>query len=76
MTGVQTCALPIYLGGLELTHNLEALIPRLAEVAVVVVERSARDRAPDWPDGLELDRRKDYSETAVFYLSPAAREST
>jgi 16S rRNA (guanine966-N2)-methyltransferase len=61
---------PYDLGGLELTHNLEALIPRLAEDAVVVVERSARDRAPDWPDGLELDRRKDYSETAVFYLSP------
>ncbi len=61
---------PYDLGGLELTHNLEALVPRLAEDAVVVVERSARDRAPEWPEGLELDRRKDYSETAVFYLSP------
>jgi 16S rRNA (guanine966-N2)-methyltransferase len=63
---------PYDLGGLELTHNLEALIPRLAEDAVVIVERSARDRAPDWPDGLELDRRRDYSETAVFYLAPTS----
>ena len=62
---------PYDLGGLELTHNLEALLPRLSEDAVVVVERSARDVAPAWPDGLELDRRKDYSETAVFYLSPS-----
>jgi len=62
---------PYELGGVELVHNLEALVSRLAEDAVVVVERSARDREPDWPDGLELDRRKDYGETAVFYLSPS-----
>lgn len=62
---------PYDLGGLELAHNLEALVPRLSEDAVVVVERSARDLPPEWPEGLELDRRKDYSETAVFYLSPS-----
>ena len=62
---------PYDLGGAELRHNLEALVPLLAEDAVVVVERSARDAAPDWPDGLELDRRKDYGETAVYYLSPS-----
>lgn len=62
---------PYDLGAAELRHNLEALVPRLSEDAVVVVERSARDRAPEWPEGLELDRRKDYSETAVFYLSPS-----
>lgn len=62
---------PYDLAGLELAHNLEALVPRLAEDAVVVVERSARDLPPAWPAGLELDRRKDYGETAVFYLSPS-----
>jgi 16S rRNA (guanine966-N2)-methyltransferase len=62
---------PYDLGGLELTHNLQALVPRLAPDAVVVVERSARDGAPEWPDGLEQDRRRDYGETAVFYLSPS-----
>ena len=62
---------PYELGGLELVHNLEALIPRLAPDAVVVVERSARDPEPGWPEGLTRDRRTDYGETAVFWLSPA-----
>jgi 16S rRNA (guanine966-N2)-methyltransferase len=65
---------PYELGGLELVHNLEALVPRLAEDAVVVVERSSRDLAPEWPDGLELDRRKDYGDTALYWLSPSAGE--
>jgi 16S rRNA (guanine966-N2)-methyltransferase len=63
---------PYELGGLELVHNLEALVPRLTPDAVVVVERSARDPEPAWPEGLELDRRKDYGDTAVYYLSAAA----
>jgi RNA methyltransferase, RsmD family len=66
---------PYDLGGLELVHNLEALAPLLAEDAVVVVERSARDADPEWPDGLELDRRKDYGETAVYYLSRSPDQS-
>ncbi|HWM32734.1 MAG TPA: 16S rRNA (guanine(966)-N(2))-methyltransferase RsmD [Pseudolysinimonas sp.] len=63
---------PYELGGLELVHTLEALVPRLAPDAVVVLERASRDRAPDWPDGLELDRRKDYGDTALYWLSPSA----
>lgn len=63
---------PYHLGEAELARNLEALIPRLAADAVVIVERSARDREPGWPDRLDLDRRKDYGETAVYYLSPSA----
>ena len=63
---------PYELGGLELVHNLEALVARLAQDAVVIVERSSRDRAPEWPDGLALDRRKDYGDTALYWLSPAA----
>jgi 16S rRNA (guanine966-N2)-methyltransferase len=62
---------PYDLGGLELVHNLEAVVGRLTPDAVVVVERSSRDRAPEWPDGLELDRRKDYGDTALYWLSPA-----
>jgi 16S rRNA (guanine966-N2)-methyltransferase len=61
---------PYEMGGLELVHNLEALVPRLAADAVVVAERSSRDRPPEWPDGLELDRRKDYGDTALYWLSP------
>jgi 16S rRNA (guanine966-N2)-methyltransferase len=62
---------PYDLGGAELRHNLEALVPRLAPEAIAVLERSARDRAPDLPDGLELERRRDYGETALYWISPA-----
>lgn len=60
---------PYELGGLELVHNLETLVRCLTPDAVVVVERSSRDREPEWPDGLELDRRKDYGDTALYWLS-------
>ena len=62
---------PYELGGAELRHVLEALVPRLAPDAVAIVERSARDPEPDWPDGLELERRRDYRETALYWLAPA-----
>ncbi len=61
---------PYELGGQELVHNLEALAARLSPDAVVVLERSSRDRAPEWPAGLELERRKDYGDTAVYWLRP------
>ncbi|HWH98279.1 MAG TPA: 16S rRNA (guanine(966)-N(2))-methyltransferase RsmD [Pseudolysinimonas sp.] len=67
---------PYDLSTLELVHNLETLVPLLAPDALVVVERSARDAEPEWPIGLELERRKNYGETAVFYLSPVERAST
>jgi 16S rRNA (guanine966-N2)-methyltransferase len=66
---------PYELGGLELTHNLEALVTRLAPDAVVVLERSSRDHAPEWPDGLELERRKDYGDTALYWLRPSTTPS-
>ena len=61
---------PYDLGGVELLHNLQALVPHLTDDAVVIVERSARDGEPEWPDGLAVDRSKTYGETAVYYLSP------
>jgi len=60
---------PYELGGAELRHVLEALVPRLAPDGVAIVERSARDRAPEWPEGLELERRRDYGETALYWLA-------
>jgi len=66
---------PYELGGLELVHNLEALVARLKPDAMVVLERSSRDRAPEWPAGLELERRKDYGDTALYWLRPAAEET-
>ena len=59
---------PYELGGAELAHELGLLVPRLAADAVVVVERSARDAEPEWPDGLEFERRNTYGETAVYWL--------
>ncbi|PJJ63662.1 16S rRNA (guanine(966)-N(2))-methyltransferase RsmD [Compostimonas suwonensis] len=63
---------PYELGEAELLHNLEALVPRLAPHAIVVVERSSRSPRPGLPAGLELDRRKDYGETTLWWLGPIA----
>jgi 16S rRNA (guanine966-N2)-methyltransferase len=62
---------PYDLGLPELVHNLEALVPRLAPDAIVLLERGSRTPAPAWPDGLVLDRRKDYGDTALYWLEPA-----
>jgi 16S rRNA (guanine966-N2)-methyltransferase len=53
----------------QLQHALEALVPRLAPDAVVLVERSSRSPEPAWPTGLELDRRKDYGDTTLWWAS-------
>lgn len=63
------CDPPYELGREELRHNLEALAPRLAPDAVLVLERAARDRDPELPVGLQLDKRKEYGDTAVLYIS-------
>lgn len=63
---------PYDLGNTEIEQNLEALAHRLAEDAVVVLERSSRAAEPEWPEGLELERRKDYGDTALYWLVPTA----
>lgn len=60
---------PYDLGLSEIAHNLEALVPRLSPGAVVVLERSSRTPEPEWPEGLDLERRKDYGDTALYWLS-------
>ncbi|WP_345764250.1 16S rRNA (guanine(966)-N(2))-methyltransferase RsmD [Diaminobutyricibacter sp. McL0608] len=60
---------PYELSDSELEHTLKTLVPRLSPEAIVCVERSTRTGEPDWPAGLTLDRRKDYGETAVWWLS-------
>lgn len=60
---------PYEVGGLELDHVLEGLVPRLAPEAVVALERSSRSPQPAWPAGLELDKVSRYGETAVYWLS-------
>lgn len=62
---------PYEQGAAELVHNLEQLVSRLSEDAIVVVERSSRDAALAWPEGLELERRKDYGDTTLWWLRRA-----
>jgi 16S rRNA (guanine966-N2)-methyltransferase len=61
---------PYDLSNTELVHALEVLVPRLETEATVVLERSSRMPVPAWPDGLTLDRRKDYGDTTLYWLSP------
>lgn len=50
---------------------LAALVGRLDEGAVVVVERSARSPEPTWPDGLARFDERRYGETALWLAEPA-----
>jgi 16S rRNA (guanine966-N2)-methyltransferase len=61
---------PYDLSNTELVHALQVLVPRLETEATVVLERSSRMPVPAWPDGLTLDRRKDYGDTSLYWLSP------
>lgn len=63
---------PYDLGEDELRQALEALVPRLAPDAVVLIERSSRSAEPAWPHGLELDRRKDYGDTTLWWARTAS----
>lgn len=62
---------PYDVGDDDVHAVLSALLPLLSEDAVVCLERSARGPEPALPDGLELTRRKDYGETAIYWLAPA-----
>ncbi len=62
---------PYDMGLAELGHNLDSVAGLLADGGVLMLERSSRTAAPEWPVGLELDRRKDYGDTALYWLVPA-----
>lgn len=66
---------PYELTNADAEADLAALVPLLAADAVVMLERSARDPELVVPAGLVLDRRRDYGETALYWLSPADSES-
>ncbi|KNC18532.1 methyltransferase [Arthrobacter sp. RIT-PI-e] len=63
---------PYTLDAEGVTEVLSALGSRLAEGAVVVVERSARSPEPVWPSGLERFSERKYGETRLWFLEPAA----
>jgi 16S rRNA (guanine966-N2)-methyltransferase len=58
---------PYDLGEAELLQNLESLAPRLNPDAVVMLERGTRSPEPAWPSGIELDRRKTYGDTTLWW---------
>lgn len=59
---------PYDLADAEVDADLAALLPRLSPDALVVVERSARSRAPLPPAGLALERTRVSGDTAVHLL--------
>jgi 16S rRNA (guanine966-N2)-methyltransferase len=63
---------PYDLPGGQVTDALSALVRVAAPGALLVLERSARDRPPAWPDGLTLDRTRTYGDTAVHLLETAS----
>lgn len=54
----------------SLVQVLQALVDNrwLADDALLVVERSARDHPPSWPDNLMVLFSRRYSETLLWYL--------
>ncbi len=66
---------PYDLDPAELAGTLNALVPRLAPGAVVVLEWSSRAGAPAWPDGLAPEATKVYGETTVHYATASGAEA-
>jgi 16S rRNA (guanine966-N2)-methyltransferase len=58
---------PYAVGDDELAKVLHGLVDRLAEDAILIVERASRSGEPAWPDGVEPLRAKRYGDTAVYW---------
>ena len=63
---------PYDVSNAEVIENLEALLPKLAKEAIVMVERSSRSEPLAIPAGLELDEEKSYGDTAIYWLLKSA----
>lgn len=59
----------------QMTADLIALTPLLSDDAIVIVERTRRSSAPA-AVGLEVFREKQYGDTAVWWLQPAAESQS
>ncbi|RFA22391.1 16S rRNA (guanine(966)-N(2))-methyltransferase RsmD [Subtercola boreus] len=62
---------PYDLSEAELADGLRMLGSRVTPGAVIVVERTSRSPEPSLPPTLELERRKDYGETTLWWLTTA-----
>lgn len=54
----------------QVSELLKALTPKLAEGAVVVMERSSRDPEPVWGEGLYCFSTRQHGETVLYYVEP------
>ena len=59
---------PYALPNAEFESLLGSLSASLGPDALIVVERSAKDPTPQWPDGVTCVAEKTYGDTAVFTL--------
>ncbi|MET4783020.1 16S rRNA (guanine(966)-N(2))-methyltransferase RsmD [Glaciihabitans sp. UYNi722] len=60
---------PYDLGETELLHNLQSLASLMAPDGTLCLERSSRSPEPAWPAGIELDRRKNYGDTTLWWAT-------
>jgi 16S rRNA (guanine966-N2)-methyltransferase len=58
---------PYEIGDDALAGDLEALLPALADDALVVVERRTRSGEPGWPAGLPLETKRSYGDTPLWW---------
>ncbi len=58
---------PYAVGDEELAKVLHGLAGRLAQDAVLIVERASRSNEPAWPGQVEALRAKRYGDTAVYW---------
>lgn len=54
----------------QVSELLQALTPKLAPGAVMVVERSSRDAEPVWGEGLYCFSTRQHGETVLYYVEP------
>lgn len=61
---------PYDLDDAALSLTLALLVDRLAEDALVIVERATRSGEPTLPVGLRLERSKRYGDTTMWWITP------
>lgn len=61
---------PYAMSNEQVCELMRALTPKLAEGAVVVVERSSRDPEPVWGEGLYCFSTRQHGETVLYYVEP------
>lgn len=63
---------PYELEGDVLDDDLAALVPALADDALVIVERRARSGEPVWPPGLDFETKRAYGDTVLWWARRGA----